>query len=134
MPNDAETGASLEVCIWFEADPLHHDQIVAAFIRLVEAVEAVEAVAGQAAPMRAAGSRPENRPRLLRRPEVVIRAAGPRSTWMEVWPGVGAPQLQAFLVQLEQLAAQTGLSALASGPRHVEPFLIEIETSALNRR
>ena len=46
MPNDAETGASLEVCIWFEADPLHHDQIVAAFIRLVEAVEAVEAVAG----------------------------------------------------------------------------------------
>jgi hypothetical protein len=131
MPNDAETGASLEVCIWFEADPLHHDQIVAAFIRLVEAVEAV---AAQAAPMRAAGSGPENRPRLLRRPEVVIRAAGPRSTWMEVWPGVGAPQLQAFLVQLEQLAAQTGLSALASGPRHVEPFLIEIETSALNRR
>jgi hypothetical protein len=131
MPNDAETGASLEVCIWFEADPLHHDQIVAAFIRLVEAVEAVEA---QAAPMRAAGSGPENRPRLLRRPEVVIRAAGPRSTWMEVWPGVGAPQLQALLVQLEQLAAQTGLSALASGPRHVEPFLIEIETSALNRR
>jgi hypothetical protein len=131
MPNDAETGASLEVCIWFEADPLHHDQIVAAFIRLVEALEAVEA---QAAPMRAAGSGPENRPRLLRRPEVVIRAAGPRSTWMEVWPGVGAPQLQAFLVQLEQLAAQTGLSALASGPRHVEPFLIEIETSALNRR
>ena len=131
MPNDAETGASLEVCIWFEADPLHHDQIVAAFIRLVQAVEAVEA---QAAPMRAAGSGPENRPRLLRRPEVVIRAAGPRSTWMEVWPGVGAPQLQAFLVQLEQLAAQTGLSALASGPRHVEPFLIEIETSALNRR
>jgi hypothetical protein len=131
MPNDAETGASLEVCIWFEADPLHHDQIVAAFIRLVEAVEAVEA---QAAPMRAAGSGPENRPRLLRRPEVVIRAAGPRSTWMEVWPGVGAPQLQNFLVQLEQLAAQTGLSALASGPRHVEPFLIEIETSALNRR
>ena len=134
MPNDAETGASLEVCIWFEADPLHHDQIVAAFIRLVEAVEALEAVAAQAAPMRAAGSGPENRPRLLRRPEVVIRAAGPRSTWMEVWPGVGAPQLQAFLVQLEQLAAQTGLSALASGPRHVEPFLIEIETSALNRR
>ena len=131
MPNDAETGASLEVCIWFEADPLHHDQIVAAFIRLVEALEAV---AAQAAPMRAAGSGPENRPRLLRRPEVVIRAAGPRSTWMEVWPGVGAPQLQAFLVQLEQLAAQTGLSALASGPRHVEPFLIEIETSALNRR
>ena len=131
MPNDAETGASLEVCIWFEADPLHHDQIVAAFIRLVQAVEAVEA---QAAPMRAAGSGPENRPRLLRRPEVVIRAAGPRSTWMEVWPGVGAPQLQAFLVQLEQLAAQTGLSALASGPRHVEPFLVEIETSALNRR
>lgn len=128
MPNHAELGASLEVCIWFEADPQHHDQIVAAFIRLVEAVEA------QAAPMRAAGSGPENRPRLLRRPEVVIRAAGPRSTWMEVWPGVGAPQLQAFLVQLEQLAAQTGLSALASGPRHVEPFLIEIETSALNRR
>lgn len=131
MPIDAETGASLEVCIWFEADPLHHDQIVAAFIRLVEALEAV---AAQAAPMRAAGSGPENRPRLLRRPEVVIRAAGPRSTWMEVWPGVGAPQLQAFLVQLEQLAAQTGLSALASGPRHVEPFLMEIETSALNRR
>jgi hypothetical protein len=37
-------------------------------------------------------------------------------------------------VVLEQLAAQAGLSTLSSGPRHVEPFLIEIETSALNRR
>jgi len=128
MPNDAEPGASLEVCIWFEADPQHRDQIVAAFIRLVEAVEA------QAGPTPAAGSGPESRPRLLRRPEVVIRATGPRSTWMEVWPGVEATHLQAFLLLLEQLAAQTGLSTLSSGPRHVEPFLIEIETRALNRR
>jgi len=128
MPNHAELGASLEVCIWFEADPQHHDQIVAAFIRLVEAVEA------QAGQMSAAGSGPESRPRLLRRPEVVIRATGPRSPWMEVWPGVEATHLQAFLVLLEQLAAQAGLSTLSSGPRHVEPFLIEIETSALNRR
>jgi len=128
MPNHAEPGASLEVCIWFEADPQHHDQIVAAFIRLVEAVEA------QTGPMPSAGLGPESRPRLLRRPEVVIRATGPRSTWMEVWPGVEATHLQAFLVLLEQLAAQAGLSTLSSGPRHVEPFLIEIETSALNRR
>jgi hypothetical protein len=128
MPRDDEKGESLEVCIWFEADPQHHDQIVAAFIRLVEAVEA------QAAPMRLAGSEPESRPRLLRRPEVAIRASGPKSTWMEVWPGVAAMHLQAFLEQLEQFAARSGLSALASGPRHVEPFLIEIETGALNRR
>jgi hypothetical protein len=53
---------------------------------------------------------------------------------MEVWRGVASAQLQPFLTQLEQLAAQTGLSALASGPRHVEPFLVEIEASALNRR
>ena len=128
IPNHAELGASLEVCIWFEADPQHRDQIVAAFIRLVEAVEA------QTGPMPSAGSGPESRPRLLRRPEVVIRATGPRSTWMEVWPGVEATHLQAFLLLLEQLAAQTGLSTLSSGPRHVEPFLIEIETRALNRR
>jgi hypothetical protein len=128
MPNDAEPGASLEVCIWFEADPQHHDQIVAAFIRLVEAVEA------QTGPMPSAGLGPESRPRLLRRPEVVIRATGPRSTWMEVWPGIASAQLQAFLMQLEQLAVQTGLTALASGPRHVEPFLIEIELSAPTRR
>jgi hypothetical protein len=128
MPNHAETADSLEVCIWFEADPQHHDQIVAAFIRLVEAVEA------QAAPMRAASSGPDKQPRLLRRPEAVIRATGPKSTWMEVWPGVAATHLQTFLIHLEQLAAQTGLSALASGPRHVEPFLIEIETSARYRR
>jgi len=128
MPNDAEPGASLEVCIWFEADPQHHDEIVATFVKLVQAVEA------KTARMPLASPGPESRPRLLRRPEVVMRTAGPRSTWMEVWPGVGAAQLQAFLVQLEQLAAQTGLSALASGPRHVEPFLIEIETSALDRR
>ncbi len=128
MPSDAELGASLEVCIWFEAAPQHRDEIVATFIKLAQMVEA------QAAPMRAAGSGPENRPRLLRRPEVVIRASGPMSTWMEVWPGVAASHLQAFLVQLGQLAAQTGLSALANGPRHVEPFLIEIDTDALKRR
>jgi hypothetical protein len=128
MPNHAELGASLEVCIWFEADPQHHDQIVAAFIRLVEAVEA------QAGQMSAAGLGPESRPRLLRRPEVVIRATGPRSTWMEVWPGVAATHLQDFLVLLEDLAAQTGLSTRSSGPRHVEPLLFEIVTSALIRR
>jgi hypothetical protein len=72
MPNDAELGASLEVCIWFEADPQHHDEIVATFIRLAQVVEA------QAASMRLASPAPESRPRLLRRPEVVMRAARPR--------------------------------------------------------
>ena len=128
MPNDAELGARLEVCIWFEADPQHHDEAVATFIRLAQAVQA------QAASMRLASPGPESRPRLLRRPEFVMRAAGPRSTWMEVWPGIASAQLQAFLMQLEQLAVQTGLTALASGPRHVEPFLIEIELSAPTRR
>lgn len=128
MSHDAEIGASLEVCIWFEADPQHHDQIVASFMALAQAVEALPS------PVRPAGSGPHARPRLLRRPELALREAGPRSTWMEVWPGVGATQLQAFLEQLELLASQSGLSALASGPRHVEPFLIEIETSVLNRR
>ncbi len=128
MANDAETGASLEVCIWFEADPQHHDRVVASFLTLVQAVEAL------AAPVRPATLAPRDRPRLLRRPELAMREAGPRSTWMEVWPGIASTQLRPFLMQLEQLAAQTGLSALASGPRHVEPFLIEIETGALNRR
>jgi hypothetical protein len=128
MPNDAEIGASLEVCIWFEADPHHHDVIVATFVKLAQAVEA------QATLVRLASSDWQRRPRLLRRPEVVVREAGPRSTWMEVWPGIASTHLQAYLVQLEQLAEQTGMSALASGPRHVEPFLIEIETSDPNRR
>jgi hypothetical protein len=128
MGHDAEIGASLDVCIWFEADPQYHDRIIASFMALAQAVEALPP------PVRPAGSGPHTRPRLLRRPEPAQREAGPRSTWMEVWPGIASTQLQAFLVQLEQLAAQTGLSALANGPRHVEPFLIEIETSALNRR
>jgi len=128
MANDAEPAISLDVCIWFEADPQHHDRIVASFLTLVQAVE------GLAAPMQPANPAPDTRPRLLRRPELAMREAGPRQTWMEVWPGVASTQLQPFLMQLEQLAAQTGLSALASGPRHVEPFLIEIEMSALNRR
>jgi hypothetical protein len=128
MPIDAEIGASLEVCIWFEADPQHHDLIVATFIKLAQAVEAQATLTGLAS------SDLQRRPRLLRRPEVVVREAGPRSTWMEVWPGIASTHLQAFLAQLEKLAALTGLSALASGPRHIEPFLIEIETGALNRR
>ena len=128
MGHDAEIGASLEVCIWFEADPPHHDRIIGSFLTLVQAVEALPP------PLPPAGSAPHTRPRLLRRPELSLRDSGPKHTWMEVWPGVASAQLQPFLTQLEQLAAQTGLSALASGPRHVEPFLIEIETSALNRR
>ncbi|MEI6547585.1 MAG: DUF4936 family protein [Burkholderiales bacterium] len=128
MGHDAEIGASLDVCIWFEADPQHHDRIVASFLTLVQAVEALPS------PVRPAGSAPHTRARLLRRPELAMRETGPRSTWMEIWPGIASTQLQVFLVQLEQLAAQTGLNALASGPRHVEPFLIEIETRALNRR
>jgi hypothetical protein len=128
MGHDAGIGASLEVCIWFEADPQHHDRIVASFMTLVQAVEALPS------PVRPAGSGPHTRARLLRRPELAMREAGPRQTWMEIWPGIASAQLQPFLMQLEQLASQTGLSALASGPRHVEPFLIEIETSALNRR
>lgn len=128
MGKNAAIGASLEVCIWFEADPQHHDLVVASFMTLAQAVDDLPP------PVRPAGSGPHTRPRLLRRPELAMREAGPRSTWMEIWPGVASAQLQSFLMQLEQLAAQTGLSALASGPRHVEPFLIEIETSALNRR
>ena len=128
MGHDAEIGASLDVCIWFEADPQLHDRIVASFMALAQAVEALPP------PVRPAGSGPHTRPRLLRRPDLAKREAGPRSTWMEVWPGIASTQLQPFLSQLELLASQSGLSALASGPRHVEPFLIEIETSVLNRR
>jgi hypothetical protein len=128
MGQNAAIGASLEVCIWFEADPQHHDLVVASFMTLAQAVEAL------ASPMRPASSGPHTRPRLLRRPELTKREAGPRSTWMEVWPGIASAQLQPFLSQLELLASESGLSALASGPRHVEPFLIEIETSVLNRR
>ena len=128
MGHDAEICESIEVCIWFEADPQHHDRILASFLTLVQAVEDLPS------PVRPAGSGPHARPRLLRRPELAMRETGPRSTWMEIWPGIAPAQLQPFLMQLEQLAVQTGLSALASGPRHVEPFLIEIEASALNRR
>ena len=119
MPDHAEPGISLEVCIWFEADPQHHDLVVASFMTLAQAVDDL------ASPMRPASSGPHTRPRLLRRPELAMREAGPRQTWMEIWPGVSSTHRQAFLMQLDQLAVQTGLSALASGPRHVEPFLTE---------
>jgi len=76
---------------------------------------------------------PGRRPALLRRfaslrsgharhepgPESMAPQA---STWMEVYEGIDADGLPAWLDRLDAVAAQSGLSDLARGPRHVEVF------------
>ena len=107
-PRDAVE--ALEVYVWFEADPADASWVLAAFGRLGAAMASggSEAVA--------------ERPRLLRRPELVQRDGAPRTTWMEVWPGVPPRTLAGWLDRLDAAAASSGAGALARGGRHVEVF------------
>ena len=102
---------TLEVFVWFEADPARETEVVAAFGRLVDAM-----VRGGSDPV-------TERPRLLRRPDLKHRTDGPRATWMEIWPAVPVPMLAGWIARLEASAASVGATALASGGRHVEPFV-----------
>ena len=99
----SDARAALEVCIWFEADPADAAAVRDGFARLRDAMAAPHA-------------------RLLRRPDLRERPDGPRETWMEVWPGIPAPGLHAWLERLGGAAAAEGLDRLARGGRHVEPF------------
>jgi hypothetical protein len=104
-------GPTLEVFVWFEADPARDAEVLAAFGRLAEAM-----VRG--------GSDPAvERPRLLRRPDLKARPDGPRATWMEIWPAVPVATLIGWTDRLSASAASVGAAALATGGRHVEPFL-----------
>ncbi len=101
---------ALEVYVWFEADPADVSQVLTAFGRLGEA-------------MTSGGSNVvAERPRLLRRPELVQRDGSPRATWMEVWPGVPPSTLAGWLDRLDAAVASSGAGALARGGRHVEVF------------
>ena len=101
----------VEVYVWFEADPADAMRVHAAFERLTE-----DMVRG------GSGSDPE-RPRLLRRPDLVQRDGMPRVTWMEVWPGVPQHALPGWQDRLEAAAASSGATALARGGRHLEVFV-----------
>lgn len=101
----------LEVYVWFESDPADDQAVIAAFGRLALAM-AADAVAPGAGP-----------PRLLRRTDLKDRDGRLRATWMEAWPAVPGPALADWLDRLARLAAASGASALASGGRHVEPFV-----------
>lgn len=102
---------TLEVFVWFEADPAREPEVVAAFGRLAEAM-----VRGGSDPV-------TERPRLLRRPDLKQRADGPKATWMEIWPSVPALSVDGWTARLVASAASVGATALASGGRHVEPFV-----------
>lgn len=102
------SGALVEVCVWYEADPSHADAVHAAVSRLASAM--------------AEGTPAGPPPRLMRRTERVVRDGAPRETWMEVWPLVPADGLDAWLQRLAALSVETGAAALARGGRHVEPF------------
>ena len=76
---------------------------------------------------------PGRRPALLRRfaslrsglarHEPGPAAVAPQATtWMEVYEGIDAAGLPAWLDRLDSVAAQSGLTDLARGPRHVEVF------------
>jgi len=107
----AQATATLEVFVWFEADPAQDEQVSAAFGRLADAM-----VRGGSDPV-------VERPRLLRRPDLKARDGTLRATWMEIWPAVPAATLSGWAARLEASAASVGASALASGGRHVEPFV-----------
>ena len=109
-PEVAAPAATLEVYVWYEADPADDDAVRAAVGRLADAM-----VRGGSDPM-------AERPRLLRRPHTSMRDGAPRATWMEVWPGVPRHALQGWIARLEASALDEGALALARGGRHVEPF------------
>jgi hypothetical protein len=101
----------LEVFVWFEADPARDVEVGAAFARLADAM-----VRGGSDPL-------AERPRLLRRPDLKRRPEGARATWMEIWPAVPAASLIGWTDRLAASAASVGATELATGGRHVEPFL-----------
>ena len=101
---------TVEVYVWFEAEPADAAAVVAAEARL-------------AASMVRGGSDPHREhPRLLRRPDLRLRDGQPRSTWMEVWPEVPRHALPGWIARLDASALDSGVAALARGGRHVEPF------------
>ena len=106
----AASADTLEVYVWYEADPADDDAVRAAVGRLADAM-----VRGGSDPL-------AERPRLLRRPELSTRAGAPRATWMEVWPAVPRHALGGWIARLEASALDEGALALARGGRHVEPF------------
>ena len=101
---------TLEVYVWFEADPGDDALVRAAFVRLDETMA------------RGGSDASSERPRLLRRPETTTRDGAPRATWMEVWPQVPRRALVGWLARLSTSATSSGTTALAQGGRHVEPF------------
>jgi len=100
--------ASVEVCVWYEADPSQADAVRAAVARL-----AISMTEGAFAPPP---------PRLMRRTEPVVRDGAVRDTWMEVWPSIPADGLTAWRDRLAAASVESGAAALARGGRHVEPF------------
>jgi hypothetical protein len=105
-----DASPTLEVYVWYEADPADDALVRAAVDRLAEAM-----VRGGTDPV-------GERPSLLRRPGTTLRDGAPRSTWMEVWPAVPRRSLDGWLARLETSALDVGATALARGGRHVEPF------------
>ena len=110
MSAHAGASPSLEVYVWYEADPADDARVSEAFGRLGETM-----VRG--------GSDPgDERPRLLRRPGTTLRDGAPRTTWMEVWPRVPRHALDGWIARLEASARDAGIDLLSRGGRHVEPF------------
>ncbi len=110
MTADAGASPTLEVYVWYEADPADDALVRAAIDRLADAM-----VRGGTDPV-------DERPRLLKRPGTTLRDGAPRSTWMEVWPAVPRRALDGWLARLETSARDAGVDALARGGRHVETF------------
>jgi hypothetical protein len=103
---------TLEVYVWFEADPAHDAAVRQSFLQLVQRMtrQGPDAAAGPGAP------------RLLRRTDLRARPEGLRATWMEVWSGVPASGVAPWLAAMEAAAAATGSTGWACGGRHVEVF------------
>jgi hypothetical protein len=113
LSGDSGDSPTLEVYVWYEADPADDARIRAAVGRLVEVM-----VRGGTDPV-------GERPSLLKRPGTTLRGDAPRSTWMEVWPAVPRHALDGWLARLDTSARDAGLDVLACGGRHVEPFAPE---------
>jgi len=98
---------SSEACIWYEVDAALDDSVRSRFEDLAQSM----------APFI---TRP---PRLLRRADLKRRQDRLTATWMEVWPLPDADREAECLDRIAGQAAELGLSALASGERHVEVFV-----------
>ncbi len=112
-------GRAVRVYVYYEAAATDDARVGAAFERLVQGLGGAGPRDRRAALLRRFASLQSG---LARREPGPAAVAPQATTWMEVYEGIDAAGLPAWLDRLDSVAAQSGLTDLARGPRHVEVF------------